>query len=78
MKFVKRVKEICEGVKIVEYVSNELKLSASRTGISIAGESQVISNQEDLEILAEYIARAWQHHQALKGCENGLSVESDS
>lgn len=71
MKFQKTENQITMGSKIVRYRSGDFELSSSRHGIILKGQLAV-SDQADLEILAETIARAWQHYQAMRG-ENGIS-----
>ncbi len=74
MEFIK--KEIPE-FKVIRYISDKYVVSASRHGISFSGESKIISDQADLEVLAECIGKAWQYFQAMRG-ENGISVGQDS
>ncbi len=71
MKFSKREVPLFENNKIIRYTSGELVITASSQGIGIEG-SVSISSHDDLEIMAEYVAKAWQHYVAM-GSENGIS-----
>jgi hypothetical protein len=71
MKFSKREVPLYENRKIIRYTSGEFVITASSQGIGLEGSIE-ISSHEDLNSLAEYIAKAWQHYVAM-GSENGLS-----
>lgn len=74
LKFKKSENQITTGSRIVRYISGDFTISASRHGISFMG-NLAISDHADLDVLAEHIARAWQHCQAMRG-ENGVSDKS--
>lgn len=80
MKFERSETKTFGDNKVIRYRTGRndiFEINASRHGISIKGESKLIDSQDDLESLAECIAKAWQHFQVMRG-ENGISEEKFS
>jgi hypothetical protein len=70
MKFARIETSLLPGHRVVKYVcqdtSDKFEIHVSSRGIYIAGESTLISTQDELNSFAEIIAKAWQHHELLK------------
>lgn len=65
MKFVKIETELCSGSRIVHYKCEDFEVSATKHCVVLQGSIE-LAKDDDLDVLALYISKAWQQHRRMK------------